>query len=219
MANRYGVAIGNTNLAGGQVVWHGQTLTQAQIDAAFVVYEKRPDIAANCHHAPGNLDGLSILGCMNSWLGWGGGGRYHVDPAELEAVDPGGWPYVGRDHHGLEGYAAILANGGAVTTPTTISNGDLVQGSDNKVYVISGGQKHWIVSQAVFDALGNKAANIKHSSDAAIAAYPTGSDVTSAADPHIGAVGTGTPSWLADHQSLVIGGAVVIGAVLLMGRR
>lgn len=61
------------------------------------------------------------------------------------------------------------------------TDGNLLKGSDGKVYIISDGTKRYITGPAVFDGLGYKWGNVINVSDAHLALYTAGTDVSSSA--------------------------------------
>lgn len=58
-----------------------------------------------------------------------------------------------------------------------VKEGDLIYGSDGRVYVIQGGSKRWIVSAGVFQACGYRWENVRQVTDTTINTIPTGLDV------------------------------------------
>lgn len=64
------------------------------------------------------------------------------------------------------------------STPTPLTDGSLIKGSDMKVYVISAGKKRWITTGEVFEGLGYKWEKIQTISDTELANYPNGDNIS-----------------------------------------
>lgn len=63
------------------------------------------------------------------------------------------------------------------------TDGMLVKGSSANVYVISNGQRRWIQTEEIFNALGYKWSKVHNISDAKLGTYPEGNYITSS-DSH-----------------------------------
>lgn len=77
-------------------------------------------------------------------------------------------------------------------------DGTIVKGADPQVYVLDSGQKRWITDPSIFSGLGYDWANLVITTNAEIAYYPSGSNMTLGSHPN------GTLIKTADNPSVYI---------------